>query len=321
MKCPSCNIEMEQLVDNIFQCPKCRKIIKEKTKKEEEIAKEEEEGEIKDGEYFHSNYSLNKQYEICEKGIIVDKSQYYTLAVLVCHSPYIKDEKYVRISWWKGYQHMGMFKIYEKDVLINTIRALEKIDESFDEQWNWIGKYGKKEPKTKEQLEKEKKLYIIKYRILEHQTCPKCQRKMEKMKSHYECQYCGEIVILEGYKQLIFNIPARELDLRFQSNFPINFYLPVSGITIKWLMGEWKALAVIYSKDNPNKKWLRFYWWTRDLSTILKTGQRVMSESSQMGWSLQKGVSSPNIYDKKLVKELISALKKIAKEIGWDFKE
>ncbi|MHA1781907.1 MAG: hypothetical protein ACTSUL_00610, partial [Promethearchaeota archaeon] len=70
-----------------------------------------------------------------------------------------------------------------------------------------------------------------------------------------------------------------------------------------------------------NKKWLRFYWWTRDLSTILKTGQRVMSESSQMGWSLQKGVSSPNIYDKKLVKELISALKKIAKEIGWDFKE
>ena len=95
--------------------------------------KEEEEGEIKDGEYFHSNYSLNKQYEICEKGIIVDKSQYYTLAVLVCHSPYIKDEKYVRISWWKGYQHMGMFKIYEKDVLINTIRALEKIDESFDD--------------------------------------------------------------------------------------------------------------------------------------------------------------------------------------------
>ena len=318
MNCPACNIKMQPLVEGIYQCPNCKKIIKQKDKETEAQEKKLiEEGAFQDGEYFHKNASLNKKYEICEKGITITKTDNRMFAVLICHSAYLKDEKYVRLSWWKNYQHAGMFKIYDKYVLTNMILALEKIDESFDDLWSWKGTYGKKEPKTQEDLEKEKSLDIIKYRILENKTCPKCQKKMDKMKSHYECQHCGEIVILEGYNQPIFNIPPEDLDLRFHANFPINFYLPVSGITLKWLMGEWKALAVIYSKDNPNKKWLRFYWWVRDLSNILKFGQREMGNGTQMGWKAQKGISSPNIYDKKLIRPLINALNNTLLELNW----
>ncbi len=319
MNCPACNIQMQPLVEGIFQCPQCKKIIKQKDKEAE--AKEKkltEEGAFQEGEYFHKNASLNKQYEICEKGITLNKTDNRLFAVLICHSAYLKDEKYVRLSWWKNSQHAGMFKIYDKYVLNNIIIALEKIDESFDDIWSWKGKYGKQEPKTQEDLEKEKSLDIIKYRIIENKTCPKCQKKMDKRKSHYECQYCGEIVILEGYNQPIFNIPPEDLDLRFHANFPINFYLPVSGITLKWLMGEWKALAVIFSKDNPNKKWLRFYWWVRDLSNILKFGQREMGNGTQMGWKTQRGVSSPNIYDKKLIRPIINALNNVLIELNWN---
>jgi ribosomal protein L37AE/L43A len=310
---------MESLVAGIFQCPQCRKIVKEKDKESQVKGKEKEnKGDLLDGEYFHKNASLNKQYEICEKGITINKTENRLFAVLICHSAYLKDEKYVRLSWWKNFRHAGMFKIYDKYTLNNVINALEKIEESFDDIWGWGGKYGKQESKTEEDLEKEKNLDIIKYRIIENRTCPKCTKKMDKMKSHYECSHCGEIVILEGYNQPIFNIDPMDLDLRFHGNFPINFYLPISGITVKWLMGEWKALVVIYSKDNPNRKWLRFYWWVRDLSNILKYGQRDMGENAQMGWKTQKGIASPNIYDKKLIKPLIDSLKKLSTELKWD---
>ena len=324
MICPSCNIKMEPLVAGIFQCSRCKKIIKEVDKEiEAEEKKKIEEGEFQDGKYFHNNVRLNKQYEICEKGITINKTLNRWIGVLICHSPYLKSEKYVRLSWWKKsfYQHGGMFKIYDKEVLKNTIKILEKINENFDEFWTFLGKFRKKIPKTEEQKEKEKKLDIIKYRIIENRTCPKCQKKMDKKKSHYECQHCGEIVILEGYNQPIFNIAPSDLDLNFQGEFPVNFYMPVAGITVKWLMGEWKALVVIYSKDNPNKKWLRFYWWSRDLQNILKYGQREMGEGTQMGWKAQKGVASPNIYDKKLLKPLISALKKVANELNWNIED
>jgi ribosomal protein L37AE/L43A len=312
---------METLVEGIFQCPQCKKIIKQKDKDISTPEKKDiEEGDFQEGEYFHKNASLNKRYEICEKGITINKTDNRLFAALICHSAYLKEEKYVRLSWWRNYQHAGMLKIYDKYVLHNLIIALEKFEDSFDEIWNWRGKYGKQKHKTEEDLVKEKNLEIIKYRILENRTCPKCQKKMDKMKSHYECQHCGEIVILEGYNQPIFNILPENLDLQFHANFPINFYLPVSGITIKWLMGEWKALVVIYSKDNPNKKWLRFYWWVRDLSNIMKYGQREMGNGTQMGWKAQKGISSPNVYDKKLIKPLINALKKISIELNWVIK-
>jgi len=58
---------MQPLVEGIFQCPNCKKIIKHKDKEAE--AKEKkltEEGAFQNGEYFHKNASLNKQYEICE---------------------------------------------------------------------------------------------------------------------------------------------------------------------------------------------------------------------------------------------------------------
>jgi len=309
---------MEPLVSGIYQCPQCRKIVKQKDEKAElEDIKKVEEGEFLEGEYFHNIASINKKYEVCEQGIIISKTETRLFAALICHSAYLRDEKYVRLSWWKSFQHAGMFKIYEKEVLNNLIITLEKINKEFDDIWTWGGKYEKKEPKTKDALEKEKYLDLIKFRILEHRTCPKCQKKMSKKKSHYECQHCGEIVILEGYNQPIFNIQSSELDLRFQTNFPINYYLPVSGITVKWLMGEWKALAVIHAKDNPNKRWLRFYWWMRDLSNLLKYGQRDIGEGTQMGWKAHRGIASPNIYDKKLVSPLINALKRIKQELNW----
>lgn len=309
---------MEPLVPGIYQCPQCKKIQKQKDDTvEEDLEKQVEQGQYLDGEYFHKNASLNKQYEISEKGIIISKSETRLFATLICHSAYLKDEKYVRLSWWKSYQHAGMFKIYDKNVLNNVITSLEKINKSFDDIWTWSGKYGKQEPKTKEIIEKEKYIDLLKYRIIENRTCPKCQKKMTKGKSHYECQHCGEIVILEGYNQPIFNIPSTELDLTFQTNFPINYYMPVSGITVKWLMGEWKAIVIIHSKDNPNKKWLRFYWWMRDLNNVLKYGQREIGEGTQMGWKAQRGISSPNIYDKKLITPLIKALKKIQADLGW----
>ena len=308
---------MESLVAGIFQCPQCKKIIKAKNVEEEKVKKETI-GNMIDGEWFHTNMSLNKTYEVAESGIILSKTEERLFAALICHSGYLKEEKYIRLSWWKNLRHAGMLKIYDKAVLNNIIVSLEKFDEDFDDMWNWSGSYGIREPKSEEDLEKEKYLEIIKYRIIENRTCPKCGKKMDKMKSHYECQHCGEIVILEGYNQPIFNIASTDLDLRFHGNFPINFYLPVSGVTVKWLMGEWKAIVVIYSKDNPNRKWLRFYWWVRDLSNILRYGQREMGEGTQMGWKAQKGVSSPNIYDRKLIKPLISALKKISTELNWD---
>ena len=309
---------MEPLVAGIYQCPQCRKIIKLKEEKEVEEQDKIEKGDFVDGDYFHKNYSLNKQYEVAESGIIINKSDIGLFAVLICHSGILKDEKYVRLSWWKSYQHAGMFKIYDRDVLKNVITALEKFNLDFDDIWTWKGKFGKQQSKTKDQVEKEKNLDIIKYRIIENKTCPKCSKKMEKLKSHYECQHCGEIVVLEGYNQPIFNIPSKDLDITFRGDFPINFYLPVSGITVKWLMGEWKAIVVIYSPDNPDKKWLRFYWWIRDLSKFLKYGQREMGENIQMGWKAQKGSSSPNIYDKKTITPLIEALKKIAVKLNWE---
>ena len=51
---------MEPLVEGIFQCPQCKKIIKQKVREKE--VKEEidiDEGEFQDGDYFHKNASLN----------------------------------------------------------------------------------------------------------------------------------------------------------------------------------------------------------------------------------------------------------------------
>ena len=96
MKCPACNVDMEPLVAGIFQCPQCRKIVKEKDEKEEAAEKIVEQGGFQDADYFQKNASLNAQYEICEKGIVINKTDSTLFAVLICHSPLLKSEKYVR---------------------------------------------------------------------------------------------------------------------------------------------------------------------------------------------------------------------------------
>ncbi|GAH37499.1 unnamed protein product, partial [marine sediment metagenome] len=53
------------------------------------------------------------------------------------------------------------------------------------------------------------------------------------------------------------------------------------------------------------------------LSSLLKYGRREIGEGIQMGWKAQRGVASPNIYDKKLVTPLIKALKRIKQELDW----
>jgi len=308
---------MEPLVSGIFQCPKCKLIIKEKIEKIEkkEVEEKEDINEIlKDGKIFN----LNRKYEIPEKGIIVRDGKF---AVLICHSADLKSVRYIRLSWWKNsfIQHVGMIKITEKEVLKNLIIALEKIDEAFDGFWGWHGTFGKKKEKTEEQKQKEKQYEIIKYRIIENRTCPNCHNRMKKAKFHYECTQCGEIVILEGYNQPIFSRDTNDLSLDFEGNFPVNYYMPLNGITIKKLISDWKALVIIYSKDNLSKKWLRIYWWVRYLSIFMKSGgMGGMGHGTQMGWSVQKGAGSTNIYDKKEIKILINALKRIAKEINWE---
>jgi len=302
---------MEPLVSGIFQCPKCKVIIKEKIEKKGEEEKEDVDEILKDGKIFN----INRKYEIPEKGIIVRDGKF---AVLICQNADLRSDRYIRLSWWKNsfIQHVGMIKITEKEVLKNLIIALEKIDEAFDDFWSWHGTFGKKKEKTEEQKQKEKQYEIIKYRIIENRTCPNCQKRMNKAKLHYECTHCGEIVILEGYNHPIFSKDTKSLSIDFEGNFPVNYYMPLSGITVKWLIAEWKALVIIYSRDNPSKKWLRIYWWVRNLSNFMKPGG--MGAGTQMGWSVQKGTGSTNIYDKKEIKVLINALKIIAKEINWE---
>jgi ribosomal protein L37AE/L43A len=312
---------MDPLVEGIFQCPKCKKIIKEK-KKEIDQEKEEIVGEILEGDYFHGNASLNKKYEICEKGITITKSPNRWIAALICHSPYLSSSKYIRLSWWKKeiYQHAGFFKITEPLVLINLIKALEKINSSFDDFWGNFNGFVKNKTKTEEDHLRDEHLKILKYRIIENRICPNCGNKLtfSKRKTHYECEHCGEIIILESYNEPIFNINPKDLPLEFSTNFPINYYLPVAGITIKWLMGEWKAVVVIYSNDNPNKKWLRFYAWERNLQQLLKFGYHEAGDAGQLSWTVKKGMASPNIFEKAELTILIDSLKKLENELGWD---
>lgn len=322
MKCPSCNEDMEPLVSGIFQCPQCKKIIKQQEEEKKIKKKEDLIGNIIEGDWFHSHASLNKQYEIAESGIIISKTPKRMIAALICHTPYLKTSKYIRLSWWKKeiYQHGGFFKITEYQVLKNLIIALEKIDSNFDDFWGGFEGFGKKKEKTEKDKEQDEKLKLLKYRILENKTCPSCNKKLtlSTRKTHYECQFCGDIIILESYNEPIFNINPTDLSLEYSSNFPINFYLPVVGITIKWLMAEWLAVVIIYAKENPNKKWLRFYAWERNLQQFLKYGYHEAGDAGNLTWTAKRGAGSPNIYEKIELRVLIDSLKKLQKELGWN---
>ena len=84
-------------------------------------------------------------------------------------------------------------------------------------------------------------------------------------------------------------------------------------------MGDWKAIVTIHSKENPDKKWMRFYWWRRNFHHYM-TSQYSLGSSQGLKWETKKGVMSPNIRDKKLIAPLIKGLNEI-KEIWIKSKE
>lgn len=303
MKCPNCDTELRMMVPGLFECPKCKTIIKEKKKKEEKP----EELSVTPGDWFMRNTKLNDKYEICEQGVIAYQTPKMMIAALICHSPDFPKSNYIRLSWFKDQArvHWGMVKIREKAVLLNTIKALETIDKNFDEEFNWIGKGEPADPKLSDQE-------FLNYKLTE-QKCPVCGKKLKKQKKFYECenQVCGELyVIVSGIP--LYNYPSEQLPLRFVKNFPIAYYIPIAGITTQMYVGDWKAIGVIYKESNPDRKWLRFYWWTRDLQPYLESQMIVDNEANKsLAWSSRKGVKSPNVYEKSIIKPIIDALKKI----------
>jgi len=292
------------MVPGLYECPKCKTIIKEKKKKEEKP----EELSITQGDWFMRNTKLNANYEICEQGIIAHQTPKMMIAALICHSPDFPKSSYIRLSWFKDSAriHWGMVKIRDKAVLLNTIKALKSIDKNFDEEFNWIGKGDTPADPDLSDVD------YLNYKIVD-KMCPVCGKKLKKRKKFYECenQVCGELyVIVHGLP--LFNYPAENLPLRFVKNLPIAYYIPVAGITTQMHVGDWKAISVIYKESNPERKWLRFYWWTRNLQPYLKSQLIMdMEADKSLTWSSRKGVKSPNIYDKSIIKPLIDALKKI----------
>lgn len=265
------------------------------------------------GEWFMRNTKLNEKYEICDEGVIAHQDPKLMIAALICHSPDFPKSKYVRLSFFKDLAriHWGMIKIRERSVLKNTIQALEIIDKNFDEEFNWVGEGdGSPDPNLDDQE-------FLNFKITDRK-CPVCGKTLKKRQKFYECenQVCGELfVIVKGIP--LFNYPSEKLPLRFVKNLPIAFYLPVAGITTQMFVGDWKAISVIYKESNPDRKWLRFYWWTRNLQPYI-TSELIIDTyaNKSLTWSSRRGVKSPNIYDKNIIKPLIEALKKI--ETVWE---
>ncbi|RLI63610.1 MAG: hypothetical protein DRO88_09435 [Promethearchaeia archaeon] len=308
-KCPACGkAELEELVPGVKSCPVCRKIFRSKIEKEKPMEKE---GEILEGEYFMKNTNLNPKYEIADKGITIfrEKNKIW-FAVLLCHTPDFPSVKYIRLSWWKKSinTHAGMFKIDNNEELENILISLQRIEDDFDDYFEVKGKKTISFNPIPERENIEDTSYIF---DLKKRLCPKCNYKMKKSKNHryYECEKCGEIIILDDGHP-IYDIPAKYLPLSYSTNFPINFYIPNYGITIRNTMGDWKAIVIIHAKENPDKKWLRFYWWRRDFQHYMMS-QYAFGSSQGLKWETKKGVMSPNIYDKTLIRPLIEGLNKI----------
>jgi ribosomal protein L37AE/L43A len=312
MECPNCGgTQFNELVPGIMECKLCKKIVQ--VKAIEKVVETVAEGTFEDGLNFMEHTGLNRKWEICEKGITIEKDKTRWVAVLICHTPDESESKYIRLSWFRKsfFEHAGMIKIYSGDVLANIVKALELIDDNFDETFNWMGKFDPKSVKDIDfpEIKKRKTQYIC--------PNPKCGSTMKKVNNgrYYECENCGELIIMEDNNP-IFDLPTSSLSLNFTTNFPINYYLPEAGITVKWLMGEWQAIVVINDPANPEKRFLRFYWWTRDLQDYLESAVRPTGGRA-LAWDPKRGVMSPNIYDKKLIPKLVSALNKCKEELGW----
>ena len=62
MKCPACNVEMETLVEGIFQCPQCKKITKGKDEKAETQISKKIEKELLDIKSYYSGKKKKNSY-------------------------------------------------------------------------------------------------------------------------------------------------------------------------------------------------------------------------------------------------------------------
>ena len=201
-----------------------------------------------------------------------------------------------------------MLKIQTIEELDNVILALEKIDRYFDENWALNQKVTFEPISTREEAESEK-LFDEKKKM-----CPACkvtQMKRASNRKYYECVRCGEIIVLQDGKPIV-NIPDKNLPIAFSSNYPVNYYLPDYGITTHYHIANWKAIVVIHAKENPDKRWLRFYWWDRDLQDYIST-DLTFGVDGGLKWTSKRGVSSPNVYQKENVRKFIDALIKMRK--------
>jgi ribosomal protein L37AE/L43A len=226
VKCPDCDVDLVPLVAGINQCPKCKKIIKSKEEKKEEKSEEQT---FESGEWFMQHTSINRKYEIAEKGIIFVKNNKENIAAVICHTPEMPTIKYVRLHGFKetANLHHGMIKINEKAELQNLIKILGMFNEDFDEDFNLIKK---NKSKIKQENENTKKtLDTDLFFTFDRKKCPNCGSKVKKSQNskYYSCDACGEIVVMEDGNP-IFDIPTDKLPLEYSSNFPVNFYIPVT---------------------------------------------------------------------------------------------
>jgi len=311
--CPSCGkAELIELVPGVTSCPACKKMFRGQQSEAE--VEETDTDELHDGQYFMDHTTLNKKWEICDKGITVSRDPGKRwVATLMCHTPTFPNIKYLRISWWKKSTnaHGGMFKIEEYEEIENVIIALERLDALFDDEFNLKDEGSIHYNPIPERMdaEQDSQIFDLKKRI-----CPKCRSKMKKSrnKRYFECERCGEIIILHE-SQPIFDIPSNSLPLNISTNFPVNYYLPSYGITVKRGMADLQALVIIYSMDNVDKKWLRFCWWHRNFHEYMRE-QYSMGTSQGLRWETRKGSMSPNIYEKQEIRPLINSLRALRKE-------
>ncbi len=321
-KCPACNeAELKELVPGITQCPNCMKIFKGGEDKKEKKEKKEE-GRLKSGDFWMKNTGMNPKYEVAEQGITIHREEGKRwIAVLYCHSAYMKGMKYVRISWFKKSinKHGGMFKMQEYNEMENVIIALERIDHYFDDTFKPKEKISFKPYETRKEAEATV--------VFDEKTkmCPNCKKtrmKISRTRKYYECVRCGEIIVLQDGSP-IYNIPNENLSLKFSSNYPVNYYIPDYGITTQYHIANWKAIIIIHAKDNPNKRWMRFYWWQRNLQEYIKSKMSFGADGG-LKWKTKRGVSSPNIYDKNNIRPMINALREIrriwAEDKGIEYK-
>lgn len=147
--------------------------------------------------------------------------------------------------------------------------------------------------------------------------CPTWGRKpLKTYKTYLDCAKCGVFILMKGSNQPIFDIRPEDLNLQFQQDLSINYYICDTGITVEWLVGLWKMIVLICDKSNYRKQFLLFCTWTRNLNSYIKYGYHYAAEGTELTLLAKKGTCSSNIYDKKLIRLLIEALKKITNELN-----